>query len=377
MKLFRTAFALGCIAAAGMAGAAGMAPDTPKSAAGAPAASPHDVIPLANWQSNPQSFIESLTSKGPTKAATDLTTIFRPVALCRLLDTRVGASAAITPNAPYNPNTRHTIAAAGKCGIPSGGVVAAISLSFHVFNYTVNNGGYITFLTVGAPVAGTNAVFNTGAQWTAATANVGTLDDSGNFDIYIANSQVDVVVDINGYFQDFGLSGSQALDVGTRGLDVHGTGSWVFAAVQDGTGIGVYGYSTGAGPGVNATNIAGGPALSISGSVQAPGAGVNTSTFAFIHQVNTTPFGSGGTICGGFPEYTVIDHPMLNGDANAMVFVTARDSGSLPTQNAGSWVAFYIVSSCSPVVTANWAIRDRNGTAHINGSQFNVLVIKN
>src|SRR5207237_5331728 len=44
MKLFRTAFALGCIAAAGMAGAAGMAPDTPKSAAGAPAASPHDVI---------------------------------------------------------------------------------------------------------------------------------------------------------------------------------------------------------------------------------------------------------------------------------------------------------------------------------------------
>ena len=58
-----------------------------------------------------------------------------------------------------------------------------------------------------------------------------------------------------------------------------------------------------------------------------------------------------------------------------MVFVTARDSGSLLTQNAGSWVAFYVVSSSSPLVTANWAIRDRNGTAR-QSSQFNALVIK-
>ena len=380
MNLFRTAFALGCIATVGVAGAAGFATSDPKSgsAEAAPAsASPHDAVPLVDWQTNPQSFIESLKSKGNAKAATDLTTIFRPLAICRLLDTRVGASAAITPNAPYGPNTRHTIAAAGKCGIPSAGTVSALSVSFHVFNYTVNNGGYITFLTVGAAVAGTNAVFNPGAQWTAATANVGTLDDTGNFDIYIANSQVDVIVDINGYYQDFGLSGSQALDVGPNGLDAHGTGSWVFAGVNDGSGIGLYGYSNGSGPGVNATNTTGGPALTIGlGSVRAQGAGVNTSTFAFLHSVNTGAAFPTGTICGGFPGYTVIDHPMLNNDPNAVVTVTAQNSSSFATPSAGPWEAFYIVSGCTPSAAGHWAVHDHNNASHTNTSRFAVLIIK-
>jgi len=371
MKLFHSAIALGCITAAGAVFAAGEMPEA------SPAAAGHDAaIALTNWQ--PQS-MSSKTAKPGTKAATDTTTIFRPVPICRLLDTRVGASAAITPNAPYNPNTRHTIAAAGKCGIPSIGTVAGLSVSFHVYNYTVNNGGYITFLTVGAAIAGTNAVLNPGAQWTAATANVGTLDDTGNFDIYIANSQVDVIVDINGYYQDFGLSGSQALDVGASGLDAHGTGSWVFAGVNDGNGIGLYGYSNGTGPGVNATNTTGGPALTIGlGSVHAAGAGINTNTFAFIHRVVASNYPT-GTLCGGFNTYTAIVNPMLNGDGNAIVLVTPRYvSGAGQSEPTNLVVAeYYPTNSCSPAVPAGtWFLRQPSGN-FTAGMDFDILVIKN
>src|SRR5438552_9905608 len=129
---------------------------------------PSKPIPLENWAVDSKSFITSARQSrvGTAKAATDLATVYRPLPICRLIDTR-GFSAAIAVAGPLAANSTTNINSAGFCGIPSNGEVAGISLSFHVFNNTVNNGGYIVFQQQGAPIAGVNAVFNPGAQWTA------------------------------------------------------------------------------------------------------------------------------------------------------------------------------------------------------------------
>src|ERR1022692_2739653 len=137
------ALLMSALCSAAYAGSGPSLPDVGKVVSG-----PNMSIPLINWSPDSQSFIANSKSLVREKAA-NTATIFRPLAVCRLLDTRVGATDAwIEPNAPFLANPRHTIDAAGLCGIPSGGVVAGISLAFSVYNYTVNNGGYISFLTV-------------------------------------------------------------------------------------------------------------------------------------------------------------------------------------------------------------------------------------
>jgi hypothetical protein len=319
--------------------------------------------PLQNWAVDSKTFVETLHAQreGQLKAATDRAAVFRPVPICRLFDTRGFAAAIVVPG-PIAPNTTTNITAAGACGIPNNGQVVGISLSFHVQNLTVNNGGFITFVQQGSPIAGTNAVFNPGAQWTAATANISIPNGSGNFAMRVANSQVHVIVDVNGYYQNL-----NELDVGTQELDINGnTAGDVFGVNNVGSG--------------SALALQGaGDALRIySGRVRAAGAGINTSGFAFIHQVNATAaFGAGGTLCGGFPAFSIMNHPMLNDQPNAIVIITALNSGAFPTPSAGPWVAYHILSgSCSPAIPGGrWAINDRGNAALTNGSRFSVMVI--
>jgi hypothetical protein len=333
-------------------------------------------IPLVDFRPDVASFvIERRSGRVSAQAASDKVTMYRPIPICRLLDTR-GFSAAISGGGPYNPNTTHTIAAGGKCGIPSS-QVAGISLSFHVFNYTVNNGGYITFKTVGAALAGTNAVFNPGAQWIAATANVSTLDDTGNFDIYIAQSQVEVVVDINGYYGD--LDGYIDAGNANPGIIANNTAAWTAYAPLNGNAL--YGYASGNGGGVLAYSGGGHAVRVLNGTVQAQGAGVNTNTFAFIHKVDTSSaFGAGsGTLCGGFPGYSVIDNPQSNGDPNAIVLLTGRvDFVTSGVPSNGPVEAYYLPPSntCSPLVPGGkWTVHYLSGSL-TNTSTYNVLVLK-
>ena len=129
----------------------------------------------------------------------------------------------------------------------------------------MSNGGYIAFQQQGAAVTGVNAVFNTGAQWTAATANVSIPNDSGNFSIFIANSQVQVIVDVNGYYQDMDF-----VDVGTQELDISGdmcSSCNLFELTNTGAGSAL------------ALNSSSGTAIQInSGGLRSVGAGVGTNT---------------------------------------------------------------------------------------------------
>jgi hypothetical protein len=330
-------------------------------------------VPLKSWPVDTQSFIAEhakSTAGANLKAASDRATVYRPVAVCRLVDTR-GFPAAISITGPLAADSTTNVNAAGLCGIPSTGV-AGISISFHVRNATVNNGGFIAFLQQGAPIAGVNAVFNPGAIWTATTANISLPDDSGNFEIYIAQSSVDVIVDVNGYYQDL-----DNVDIGTQELDIVGN-----VAAPDGDAFEV--SNLGAGGALAASNFGGGSAFRInSGSFAVSGAGIGSGTTAFILEVNTTPFGAGGNLCGGQPSFVVIDHPMLNGDPNALVLVTPRERtptslGTLaPNGSPGPIAAVYLAAgSCSPDAANHWAIRDKTGSSLVNLSQFSVFIIK-
>jgi hypothetical protein len=98
------------------------------------------------------------------------------------------------------------------------------------------------------------------------------------------------------------------------------------------------------------------------GSIRVTGAGLGTTGPAFIHRavknVNITD------------NYTLVDHPLCNGDANAILMVTPNynPGGAGGTYNNHPIGVFY--------VTGKWAIFNQDLVAMADQSAFNVLVIK-
>ena len=98
------------------------------------------------------------------------------------------------------------------------------------------------------------------------------------------------------------------------------------------------------------------------GNIRVTGAGVGTTGPAFIHRAIKNV-----TITG---NYTLIDHPLCNGDANAILVVTPNynPGGTGGTYNNHPIGVFY--------VTGKWAIFNQDTAAMDDQSAFNVLVIK-
>jgi hypothetical protein len=291
--------------------------------------------------------------------------------VCRLIDTR-GLAAAIAVAGPIGPGikgqgTSTFINSAGACGIPNNGLVAGISLSFHVWNHTTTNGGYISFLqqdvsTVPTPPT-VNAVFNDvpGTVWTAGTANVSIPDDSGNFKIFIANSSVDVIVDVNGYYQDL-----DNLDVGAQELNISGTTAGTLFELDN----------LGSGSALAASNFSTGPAFTIfSGYMRANGAGIGTPTVAFIHRVTAS------SLCGGDDTYSVIDNLLLNSDPGAIAVLTPRfnptsDPSAVQPSTATPMIEYRATNTCSNSISAARWFLHTPGTSLVTDSYYNVIVIK-
>lgn len=317
-------------------------------------------IPVKGWDADVDGYI---AQRSQGKAATDLATVFRPVAPCRLVDTR-GFPAAISGGGAI-VNTRRAFNSSGLCGIPTSAV--AISLGFAARNNTPNSGGTLAFTSTGAPANGLAAVFNFGSDWTS--SNVITPADNGDFDVVVAQANVDIAIDVNGYFQDL-----DSLDLATQELDFFGNGPGdVFGITQSGTGTALEVEAPAASD--SALRIGG-------GRIAVTGAGVDSNTAAFIHRTDATAaFGSGtGNLCSvaGFPDYSIIDHPMLNNNPSALLFITANDEGTGGLANDGPFNAFYFAAqgACtSPNVAGKWAIRDAAGVAFQTGDLYNILII--
>lgn len=98
-----------------------------------------------------------------------------------------------------------------------------------------------------------------------------------------------------------------------------------------------------------------------SGGIRVDGAGLNTSTPVFIHEVTA------GNIKCDFDHCTEIDHPLTNGDPDAILIVTQNWSVG-NTYNPHPVGVYYTGSK--------WRIFNEDQDLMPSGAGFNVLVVK-
>jgi hypothetical protein len=130
-------------------------------------------------------------------------------------------------------------------------------------------------------------------------------------------------------------------------------------------GVAVQGFAIGAN-GIGG-NFSGPTGIQVDGPIKVSG-----DKSAFVHLVNTAV--SGGNTCAG-DTFTIIDNPAINGDANAILFITSHHANQSSATGVDGLAVVYDSSAC---VGANdkWAIVTDNGAGFPNGTLINVLVIK-
>ena len=246
--------------------------------------------------------------------------------------------------------------------------------------------------------ARTVEVHNTGAgtalvvhSFTAVAAYIKRLATSGPEPaMWVSNNSQDgSAIAIKGSMLPLTVGGSSAgvmgetNGTGNAGYGVFGrhdgAGVAVYGETLDGRGVygyataggyeahGVYGKTDGpSGAGVVAHGSGStGTALRIrDGGIQVQNAGKNTPTPVFIHETT-----AGNSVA----NITTIDHPLTNGDSNAIVIVTRNWN---PGNVAGT-VAYLTLSYSVFYTSGKWAIFLEESTAAMPvGIFFNVLVIK-
>lgn len=159
-------------------------------------------------------------------------------------------------------------------------------------------------------------------------------------------------------------------NIGVHGLSSSARGIGVLGEATNTTGIGVMARGSGSG----------GAALAIAnGGIRVPGAGLGTTTPAFIHRVTTT-----NVIFGN--QISVINHPLCNGDSNAILFVTQNldpgdPTGTNTAANMGQVLVLYTGTNPNyRPYTNRWAILSITEMFITNfpnlSPAYNVLVIK-
>lgn len=156
-------------------------------------------------------------------------------------------------------------------------------------------------------------------------------------------------------------------------------GLWVENTAPDGWGV--YGATSSAnGAGVVAYNeVVSGTALSIAqGAIEVKGAGLDTDTPVFKHEVRTT--GAGANICSAYGQYysTVVDHPLINGNPDAILIVTPNYglASSFHVGPAkGPYAVYYDDHNQCGFGDDKWVIYNNDSTTLNDGQVFNVLVV--
>ncbi|MBS1771713.1 MAG: hypothetical protein JST82_02545 [Bacteroidetes bacterium] len=107
------------------------------------------------------------------------------------------------------------------------------------------------------------------------------------------------------------------------------------------------------------STVAATPALTVEGAIKATG----TNKFAFVQsKTATNGYGSNGM---------TVDHPLCNGDPNAILMVIQNLYASSPIAYENSPLGVYY-----DTISAKWIIYTQNSTAIPTGIAFNIIVIK-
>ena len=344
-------------------------------------------IPVASWNVDVAGGQAALrhkpgaTSGGSQKAATDLITLFRPLAGCRLYDSRNGNPSALgIVGGSWFANDRRTLTVSGACGIPTNNVTG-LSLAINVFNYNAPATGRIAMMPVGGSVGGRQVgLSSTPWFWTTATV---APSSNGSFDVQMFDVISELIIDVNGYYQN-----SDTIDSTTQ-MDINYSGVGdafavnVLSTTTDTTGL-VGSNSSPTGTAIRADSVAAGTALSVSGGkVRVPGAGVGSGNFVFQFSTNTAGTASAGAGTGcfsGTSDIHVITHPMTDATPDAILFITpklANTGGDGSHLGTAMYRALYLggVSCGGGAGTNKWSIQDVNGGLMANAAKFNIMVI--
>jgi hypothetical protein len=128
--------------------------------------------------------------------------VFVAITPCRLLDTRAG-SVVPTRQTPLGPGETYTQSAHGNNGLCSGIPADATALSLNVtaINATVA-GTFLTFWPTGASRPDASSLNPAPGQPPTPNAVITDISPAGQFDIYNFSGNVDLLVDMNGYYVD-------------------------------------------------------------------------------------------------------------------------------------------------------------------------------
>jgi len=130
-----------------------------------------------------------VTVTGPTS--------FYTLTPCRLLDTRLAAGPYGAPAVPAGSD--RVVVAPGRCGIPA----TALALSVNLTAVTPGTAGNLRLFPADASAPNTSTL-NFSPGLTRANNAIVMLASSGSGSVAVRNSAavgVDVVIDVNGYFQ--------------------------------------------------------------------------------------------------------------------------------------------------------------------------------
>jgi hypothetical protein len=370
-----------CLTAAHVIAANGMMASAlpPAAAAKTNAAPVAKEVPVTSWVVDTAAGVAKLGAKGAgkqQKAAGDLITVFRPLPGCRLYDSRTGNPSALgTLGGTWFPaSALRTLNAGGQCGIPTGNV-AGLSLAINVFNWSNPATGRIAMMPVGQSIVG-NQVGFTAAQWFWTAANVKTTF-GGNFDAQILDITAELIIDVNGYYQDTdNLDSLTEMDINYS--DTLGDALQVSASAATGSATAIRADSSSAtGIAIEANNFAGGTALRLgSGGKLAIGgaSGVNSaSNTAFVHSTTAS------TICA--TNFSIIKHSQLNDNPGAMIILqpryeTTTASATFHTATSLNAMVGYYVGGCNAdsATTGHWYIYTPGVTMAAN-LRYSVLII--
>jgi hypothetical protein len=145
-----------------------------------------------------------------------------------------------------------------------------------------------------------------------------------------------------------------------------GSGAGVWGEARSSDAAGIVAYNT------NTT----GTALSIKkGAFEVAGAGVGTSTTVFIHQAHYS--GGNANMCNS-NSATVINHPLTNGDPNAILIVTVNGGtmGSAVAPPSPEMVVLYDANNQCGYGQRWLIINFAWGNAIPDNAKFNVMVVK-
>lgn len=267
--------------------------------------------------------------------------LYTPLSPCRLFDTRPYSSALGQLGGTFAANTRRAIVPAGACAIPGSGV-KSLFLSVTTLNNTVNSGGFLAMLAPAAPVTAVVDIFNIGSLWSGSNTIVAT-GAAGQFDVYVAGANAEVLVDVLGYFAPPSSTGDglRVIQGGVGPTVINGAASNTATAgsaitVSGGEGNAAAGdYSTIGGGRQNSTatfeaTVAGGRLNAATGGASSIGGGYANAAS-----------GASSTVSGGVANVASGDHSHVGGGGGALATCTDPVTlvGNRPCGNRaeGNW----------------------------------------